>query len=152
MTFSTPAKRAYVTDLKSLQAECASNFLRLSRLIGGRAEGERIDIALGESDRSFGCLHVEVEEQAPYTTRLNVTQSGMLEALVDSPRMRVHLYHDVRMAEVVDFQRKRHFQGRYRYPNAHMHQPDEKLQLNRFLGEWLDHALEHGRSAGSLRR
>jgi uncharacterized protein YqiB (DUF1249 family) len=27
-----------------------------------------------------------------------------------------------------------------------MHQPDEKLQLNRFLGEWLAHGLAHGRS------
>jgi uncharacterized protein YqiB (DUF1249 family) len=25
-----------------------------------------------------------------------------------------------------------------------MHQPDEKLQLNRFLGEWLEHGLSHG--------
>jgi uncharacterized protein YqiB (DUF1249 family) len=25
-----------------------------------------------------------------------------------------------------------------------MHQPDEKLQLNCFLGEWLAHGLAHG--------
>lgn len=140
-------KRAYVTDLKSLQAECSSNFLRLARLVQGREAGDRLDIALGQSDRSFGCLHVEVAELSPYTTTLHVTQSGMLDAMIESPRMRVHLYHDVRMAEVVDFQRKRHFKGRYRYPNAHMHQPDEKLQLNRFLGEWLDHAIAHGHSS-----
>jgi len=140
-------RNAYVTDLKSLQAECTSNFVRLSRLVHGRSAGEQIDIALGESDRVFGRLHVEIADQAPYTTTLNVTQSGVLESLIESPRMRVHLYHDVRMAEVVDFQRRRHFEGRYRYPNAQMHQPDEKLQLNRFLGEWLDHALAHGHSS-----
>ncbi len=48
------------------------------------------------------------------------------------------------MAEVTDFQRERHFSGRYRYPNVRMHQPDEKLQINRFLGEWLAHGLAHG--------
>ncbi|ANF57309.1 DUF1249 domain-containing protein [Halotalea alkalilenta] len=147
MNQSTNNKTAYVTDLKSLQAECTSNFLRLVRLLGDSAAGERIDISLGRDDRSFGCLHLEIESRAPYTTVLRVSQSGVLEALIDSPRMRVHLYHDVRMAEVTDFQRKRHFQGRYRYPNAQMHQPDEKLQLNRFLGEWLDHAIAHGHTA-----
>jgi uncharacterized protein YqiB (DUF1249 family) len=28
--------------------------------------------------------------------------------VIETPRMRVHLYHDVRMAEVTDFQRQRH--------------------------------------------
>lgn len=142
-----PVKTAYITDLKGLQAECTSNFVRLSRLIGERTRGDRINIALGKGENTFGCLHVEIADRAPYTTTLNVSQSGVLDSMIESPRMRVHLYHDVRMAEVVDFQRRRHFKGRYRYPNAQMHQPDEKLQLNRFLGEWLDHAMAHGRLA-----
>ena len=32
----------------------------------------------------------------------------------------------------------------YSYPNAAMHQPDEKSQLNLFLGEWLSHCLACG--------
>ena len=34
---------------------------------------------------------------------------------------------DARMAEVVGAQSARRFHGRYPYPNAAMHQPDEKL-------------------------
>lgn len=139
-------RNAYVTDLKTLQGECTANYLRLTRLLGDLEAGEMREIALRGRERRFGSLWLEVLEQAPYTTMLRVSQSGVLDAFIDPPRMLVHLYHDVRMAEVTDFQRQRHFHGRYRYPNARMHQPDEKLQLNRFLGEWLEHGLAHGHS------
>lgn len=138
------ARTAYVTDLKSLQGECSANYLRLVRLVGDMEAGQRRDIALRGDKKYFGDLHLYIHEQAPYTTMVDVSQTGPLDAVLEGPRMRVHLYHDVRMAEVTDFQRERHFNGRYRYPNARMHQPDEKLQLNRFLGEWLAHGLAHG--------
>lgn len=138
------AKTAYVTDLKSLQGECSANYLRLIRLVGDMEQGESRDIRL--SEEGSNALHLYIQENAPYTTMIQVSQTGPLDHVVESPKMRVHLYHDVRMAEVTDFQRERHFHGRYRYPNPRMHQPDEKLQLNRFLGEWLAHGLAHGRS------
>ncbi|MFC0336253.1 hypothetical protein SAMN05421848_1167 [Kushneria avicenniae] len=137
-------RTAYVTDLRTLQAECTANFVRLDRLLGDTVAGERVELPLASNTTRFGTLHLEVVERAPYTTIVRVFQSGVLDDMIDAPRMVVHLYHDVQMAEVTDFQRKRHFEGRYRYPNAHMHQPDEKLQLNRFLGEWLEHGLAHG--------
>jgi uncharacterized protein YqiB (DUF1249 family) len=138
------AKTAYVTDLKSLQGECSANYLRLIRLVGDMEQGQSRDIRL--SEEGSNALHLYIQENAPYTTMIQVSQTGPLDHVVESPKMRVHLYHDVRMAEVTDFQRERHFHGRYRYPNPRMHQPDEKLQLNRFLGEWLAHGLAHGRS------
>ncbi len=149
------ARNAYVTDLKTLQGECSANYLRLLRLVGDMEQGQRREIGLGDrtDDRvddtrtphAFA-LQLHIQQNAPYTTLVEVTQTGPLDRVIESPRMRVHLYHDVRMAEVIDFQRERHFHGRYRYPNARMHQPDEKLQLNRFLGEWLAHGLAHGHS------
>ncbi|MGC3873237.1 DUF1249 domain-containing protein [Halomonas sp. GXIMD04776] len=140
-------RTAYVTDLKTLQGECTANYLRMTRLLGDLDAGDVREVPLaGESSR-FGTLWLEVLECAPYTTIVRVTQTGILDAFIETPRMLVHLYHDVRMAEVTDFQRQRHFNGRYRYPNSRMHQPDEKLQLNRFLGEWLDHGFAHGRAA-----
>ena len=139
-------RNAYVTDLKSLQSECSINYLRLLRLLGDLEAGERREVELASDGRWLGVLRLELLERAPYTSMVRVTQRGVLDSLIEAPRMRVHLYHDVRMAEVTDFQRQRHFDGRYRYPNARMHQPDEKLQLNRFLGEWLEHGLAHGHS------
>lgn len=138
------ARCAYVTDLRSLQKECASNFFRLARLLGDHDTGDERLIAMSDEHRHFGRLHIEVIERAPYTTMLRIAQRGALDHLIEAPCMRVHMYHDVGLAEVTDFQRQRHFEGRYRYPNPFMHQPDEKLQLNRFLGEWLTHAFEHG--------
>ena len=139
-------KNAYVTDLKTLQGECTANFIRLTRLLGDLEVGETREVELINHGRRLGALCIELQECAPYTSVVHVSQRGILDSLIDTPRMRVHLYHDVRMAEVTDFQRQRHFDGRYRYPNSRMHQPDEKLQLNRFLGEWLDHGLAHGHS------
>ena len=141
---NTMRKTAYVTDLKTLQAECSSNYLRLCRLVMDMEPGDIKEVPLAGEHARFGTLWFEVLEQAPYTTVARVSQTGVLDSFVDSPRMTVHLYHDADMAEVTDFQRQRHFQGRYRYPNPQMHQPDEKLQLNRFLGEWLQHGLAHG--------
>ncbi|QEM80932.1 DUF1249 domain-containing protein [Halomonas binhaiensis] len=143
-------RNAYVTDLKALQSECTANYVRLKRLLGDLDAGETREVELLSGDRHLGALCLYLEELAPYTSVIRVSQRGVLDGILDTPRMRVHLYHDVRMAEVTDFQRKRHFDGRYRYPNAHMHQPDEKLQLNRFLGEWLDHGLTHGHSSLDL--
>ncbi|PMR73759.1 DUF1249 domain-containing protein [Billgrantia endophytica] len=140
------ARAAYVTDLKGLQGECSANYLRLTRLLGDLAAGETRELDLTGKRGRFGTLLLTVLERAPYTTIMRVAQSGLMDKLIDPPRMRVHLYHDVRMAEVTDFQRERHFDGRYRYPNLRMFQPDEKLQLNRFLGEWLAHGLAHGHS------
>ncbi|MFG6176734.1 DUF1249 domain-containing protein [Halomonas sp. THAF12] len=140
------SRNAYVTDLKTLQGECTANYVRLSRLLGDMEVGESREVELVSHGRRVGALCLELLERAPYTSIVRVSQSGVLDGVLETPRMRVHLYHDVRMAEVNDFQRQRHFDGRYRYPNARMHQPDEKLQLNRFLGEWLDHGLAHGHS------
>lgn len=141
-----PNRNAYVTDLKSLQGECSVNYLRLVRLMGELEPGETREVELVSHSRRVGELCLKLQERAPYTSIVRVSQRGILDDYLETPRMRVHLYHDVRMAEVTDFQRQRHFHGRYRYPNAQMHQPDEKLQLNRFLGEWLEHGLAHGHS------
>ena len=63
------------------------------------------------------------------------------------PRITVRLYHDARAAEVVEFQNERHFKPVYNYPNGEMRQRDEKVQLNRFLSEYLSTCLAHGACA-----
>ena len=87
---------------------------------------------------------MEVVERSPYTTLIRLSQHP------DAPwnhkaRMTVRLYHDARSAEVVEYQVRKHFlRAVYDYPNADMRQPDEKAQINRFLGEYLAHCLSHG--------
>lgn len=59
-------------------------------------------------------------------------------------RVAVRLCHDAKVAEIVGFDRPCRLQARYPYPNPSMRQPDEKLQANRFLGEWAQHCLRWG--------
>ena len=66
------------------------------------------------------------------------------------PALSVRLYHDARSAEVVEYQRDDHFRAVYDYPNRHMRLPDEKAQVNRFLGEFLSMCLVHGVSVREL--
>lgn len=61
--------------------------------------------------------------------------------------MTVRMYHDARVAEVVDCAGHSGLQVEYGYPNPQMHQPDEKQQVNRLLGEWLDFFARRSGSA-----
>ena len=79
----------------------------------------------------------------PYTTTLQVRQELGLPWL-PAPRLEVRVYHDARMAEVIGAEQARRLMAIYPYPNQAMHQPDEKNQLNLFLGEWLAHCLACG--------
>ena len=85
---------------------------------------------------------VEVLEQNPYTTTIHIRQnlksSGpWLCSLV----MKVRIYHDAQVAEVIASQGIHSFQPFYPYPNPKMLQPYEKRRVNQFLGEWLSYCL-----------
>ncbi|AYF89756.1 DUF1249 domain-containing protein [Metapseudomonas lalkuanensis] len=134
----------YRVDLVGLQAACEANYARLMRLLPQMREvrGSR-RVALSQGERLLGVLALEVVEACPYTTTLQVRQEHSLPWL-PSPQLEVRVYHDARMAEVVGAENARRFRSVYSYPNADMHQPDEKSQLNLFLGEWLSHCLACG--------
>lgn len=137
-------RERYRVDLVDLQATCEANYARLLRLLPdmrGSSAGRRV--ALSQGERLLGVLALDVLEICPYTTTVRVQQEHALPWL-PSPQLEVRVYHDARMAEVVGAQQARRFQGRYPYPNAAMYQPDEKSQLNLFLGEWLSHCLSCG--------
>lgn len=137
-------RERYRVDLAGLQAACEANYARLMRLLPDmRNEQLSRRIAVSQGDQMLGILSLEVILACPYTTTLQVRQELSLPWL-PVPRLEVQVYHDARMAEVVSAQHARRFRSIYPYPNAHMHQPDEKAQLNLFLGEWLSHCLACG--------
>lgn len=131
-------KQRYCVDLAAAQAECEANYWRLERLLQAFREEERC-FALGAQLQMRIC----VKERSPYTTVLEIVQVQTVFAAV-APCLSVRVYHDARLAEVVAFAQLRRVLPRYDYPNPAMHQPDEKAQWNRFLGEWLSHCLQHG--------
>lgn len=84
-------------------------------------------------------------EKSKESNRSNGNKESLahLENLA-APQLRVRLYHDVEMAEVIAWDNHRHWLPVYTYPNRRMYLPDEKLAINRFLGEWLSHCLKLG--------
>lgn len=137
-------KPRYRVDLVALQAVCETNFVRLHQLMPSMAEQSERQIPLGV-DGPEQKLVIRVLERCPYTTTLQLRHERRRDWL-QPPSMEVRLYHDVGMAEVVAAYNRRRFRGVYPYPNEQMLQPDEKYQLNRFLGEWLGYCQRHGLS------
>ncbi|TVQ70517.1 MAG: DUF1249 domain-containing protein [Oceanospirillales bacterium] len=137
-------KRKYVPDLTQQMAICQTNYGRILRLLP-----ELQQTSSREFDLCYQAREVQVslwvEESFRYTSTvvMRQTQTGGSPWL-ESPDIVVRLYHDARMAEVICTRRRRQYSGVYTYPNANMHQPDEKYQLNQFLAEWLTQCLSFG--------
>ncbi|WP_010488428.1 DUF1249 domain-containing protein [Pseudomonas sp. S9] len=137
----------YRVDLVELQTACEANYARLMRLLPAmREEPSARRVAVSQGEKLLGVLALDVLENCPYTSTIRVRQEHSLPWL-PVPALEVRVYHDARMAEVVGAKSPRGFRGVYPYPNADMHQPDEKTQLNLFLGEWLSHCLACGHEA-----
>jgi len=128
-------------------AECDANYARLLRIFPTLRDQNQQAIALPLA--SFDAqVTFEVLEKGPYTTLLKidvVSEQKWLE-LAAAPAMTVRVYHDAQSAEVVSYQAQNRFHGVYDYPNTRMRQRDEKVQINRFLSEFLTLCLEHGAS------
>ena len=143
------SKPRYRVDLVSLQAVCEANFARLSQLMPDMASQDERRILLDVPDVGQQSLVMRVLERCPYTTSLQLRHERRHDWLAP-PSMEVRLYRDVNMAEVVAAYNRRRFRGVYPYPNEQMLQPDEKYQLNHFLGEWLGYCQRHGLSSQTL--
>ena len=132
----------YSIDLPRHMAECDANYLRLMRLFPALREcpGETFSMTVGGRRAN---VSLKVLERSPYTTLVRLRQRPETSWGLN-PGFTVRLYHDARCAEVVEYQRARHFKAVYAYPNDAMRQRDEKVQVNRFLGEFLSYCLRNG--------
>lgn len=127
-------------------SDCEVNYHRMMRLLPELDEEELWQFRVEGGGGSTRQVSIRVTERSKYTTTLAVVQESLLSELLPKPTISVRLYHDAKMAEVLSFQRNRHMKAHYEYPNDKMFHPDEKSQLNRFLGEWLEFCLRSGRA------
>lgn len=89
-------------------------------------------------------LLLNVLEKTRYTTLIELgLQYAVANPWLSRQSLSVRIYHDARVAEVMGYQKHRHFTSHYDYPNPDMFHKNEKQQLNKFLGEWLDHCLRN---------
>ena len=141
-------RRRYNIDLGAHIAECEANYARVMRLLPDLPDTDRrtFSVRFGESEPK---VRFEVAQRCPYTTVVQIVQDPHAACGENVPglaetRLAIRIYHDAKAAEVIEYQNERGFHAVYEYPNARMRHPDEKAQVNRFLGEFLGVCLEHG--------
>lgn len=154
--------RNYSVDLIKQMAECDANYIRLLKLVPElrtfrSSAAWRVELAedccLAEfvvaddhDGRGETVVEIRLVETFTYTTTLEISQRPSAGKWLTNPTMQVRIYHDASTAEVTSYQNHRNFMPHYAQPNSHMYQRDEKIQVNRFLGEWLTLCLKAGRS------
>ncbi len=137
-------KRKYVPDLTRQMAICEVNYMRILKLMPDLDTMDTREFRVSMAEHSAH-IRINVVERFTYTATLQITQQSRRSLnWLESPTLVVRLYHDAAMAEVICMKSRKQLSGVYPYPNREMHQPDEKVQLNDFLGEWLSHCLQHG--------
>ena len=170
-------QRRYVIDLSAHIAECEANYARLMRLLPDLSDTDRrtFSVRLGESEPRVRfevaqrCPYTTVvrivQDAHPAPGQEDAGASGdpgqdtgqgpaqhgqgpaqQVPGLAETSLV-IRIYHDAKAAEVIEYQNQRGFHAVYDYPNARMRHPDEKAQVNRFLGEFLGVCLEHGVSS-----
>lgn len=146
-------KKRYVPDLSAQMACCEANYHKLMRLLPDfdSTDLRQFQISWQQHQAVVDIkIEIEIEERFAYTSTLRIEQCQQQGSWLAMPALRIRLYHDARLAEVVCSKQHRQLQGRYSYPNAQMRQPDEKAQLNRYLSEWLSQCLAHGHTQDTL--
>ena len=135
-------RQRYRVDLREMMTQCEANYGQLMRLMRLLGERDQVHLSLPQGEQAPKRLVLRVLERCRYTTMLELEQET-LHSLLPGPALTVRLYHDARSAEVTAARPYRRVQARHDYPNAAMHQRDEKLQWNRFLAEWLRYLVEY---------
>ena len=137
----------YVPDLVADMAECDANYIRLDKLFPRMDLQNNIEFGIRTQTEEGAIVVIKIQKRCPFTTMVSVTVSSDIEKpFIRWPSFDVRVYHDVNSAEVVRFERHSNFRYRYSAPNEHMFQPDEKSQINKYLGELLTFCIEHGYS------
>jgi uncharacterized protein len=134
-------RRTFKVKLPDHHARCELHYrLCLTLFPGNRDPAQQWYFSL--SNQKAWRVKVQVEDVSPYTSTLVITQTSLMPWYFHAPQLKVRLYHDAAMAEVIAWNKHRGWQPVYDYPNERMYHPDEKMALNRFLGELLMHCRQ----------
>ncbi len=126
-----PRHARYVPDLNHLLEQCEQNYLTLTAWCA-RAS------SVCEGELKQTAVALQVLERDRYTTTLQLDEVRSPSHFHGrGPQFIVRLYHDVKLAEVLQLHNRRILKGSYPYPNKAMLQRDEKQRVNDFLAEWL---------------
>ena len=137
----TRYQQRFSLNLAEAQAVSQRNYARLLRLFPVWKTQDRHQLLLPDNT----AVSLQVAQRDRYSSVFRLTQAGT-SALLAGIDCSLRLYHDAGLVDVLEWGGLRRFKARYNYPNAAMYARDEKWQQQRFLGEWLNFCLRHGRS------
>jgi len=118
---------------KPLMVMYEENYRALARLVPDMG----VDTAILSSSREFPDLHMNVVERGKYTLTIAFLHALDDTEIVPDMYLKVKVYHDARVAEVLTYQNKTGFSRIYTYPNKQLRYPIEKRRVNQFFSEWL---------------
>lgn len=138
-------KKRYVADISRLGAVCEANYLRVRKLMNLLEDGASgVALVLKNQQGYLGAVKLQVLENCKFTQTIMLEQTHTSGKWLNNPRITVRVYHDVSMAEVISCYRHQRIEAVNAYPNRFMHHPDEKVQINVFLADWLAFCLRFG--------
>ena len=146
MTLSSTSRQH--SALVRLHNECEMNYLRLLRLLPDMSEGAMVRVR--HCTQRIAAMSLRVGEVSRYTCVIDVRIERDGPQWLPDVELRVRVYHDARMAEVIAWCSDRTI------PWAMSERPgkqsrDEKWQWNRFLCEVLSYSLSHGLADAELK-
>ena len=116
------------------------NYQRLRCLLPEPRSG--VNYVLGHGPQA---LRVTVKEIGPYTSELVISANQAGETGLTPPlHLKLRIYHDARLVEVVAYQNCANIPPPYAARQAMGMQRDERLQANRLLYELLQYCRQRG--------
>jgi uncharacterized protein YqiB (DUF1249 family) len=123
-----------------------ANYARLKRLIPNSFDG--INNVLSLANNSKIKFALEIIESHKFTVVVVMKISyDFSSPLITNPSFKIRICHDASVAEVIAYHHHANFKPDYHYPNQDMLHKDEKQQVNRLLGEFLDYFINDKRAA-----
>ncbi|MDH3901278.1 MAG: DUF1249 domain-containing protein [Gammaproteobacteria bacterium] len=119
-----------------------SNYIRLRNLVpdADALQPKVVSRVPGALD-----LHLRIVERCKFTTTLNLTYHfSDVEGVFPAPDIRVRIYHDAQVGEVIACGRRRGLRHAEYNRMHHQYTLEEKWRMNRFLQKWLGYCLRQG--------
>lgn len=122
-----------------------SNYIRLSWLVDDLCSirGSSVSSTSGDCD-----LHMSLRERARYTTTVHLSyyfsEPDEGYVAVADPDLRLRVYHDARLAEVLDCRRTHEHDALRRFEEEGGSELDRRWRRNVMLNKWLEYCADRG--------
>jgi len=103
-----------------------------------------VDVAILSAFDELPDLHMKVLERGKYSLTVAFLHVLDDEKIVPDMFLKIRVYHDAQVAEVLSYQNKTAFTRIYTYPNKKLRYPIEKRRVNQFFSEWLAYSISRG--------